>query len=251
MPRTPNQAQPLWHDGFWARWAFVTPPIDQAPGTGRFPTSEIEIPSSLIDPLKAWHQRLGIPNVEITAALDEDLEPTGSYNLEKEETRSTSMALEKSVIDAYYAYHDGLLEAARESATQGQYDLLGNYGRMAEKALRIAILLASVSGFRKIELCHWVRAQEIVERWRANLHDLFEQINTTQPSSGRLAEDKICDVLTRHPASTAAQISRYIRGMSTQEVDTICLQLVNYGKLQIVETTKSNTKRYDLANGRQ
>ncbi len=62
--------------------------------------------------------------------------------------------------EAYYRYHDGLEDLA--AASDNEY-LDGNYGRFAEKALRVALLLASVQGAEAIGLRHWARAQEIAE----------------------------------------------------------------------------------------
>jgi hypothetical protein len=58
------------------------------------------------------------------------------------------------------------------------------------------MLLASVSGCPSIEMRHWARAQQIVEGWRENLHNLIEQVQSTQQASKESElEDKIVDVL--------------------------------------------------------
>jgi len=65
------------------------------------------------------------------------------------------------VVDAYYAYDNALLDIAENNE-----DLLGNYGRLAEKALRVAILFANLENDGVIKMKHWARTQGITERHR-------------------------------------------------------------------------------------
>ena len=76
-------------------------------------------------------------------------------------------------------------------------DLDANYARFGEKALRVALLLASVSNHPRVELRHWARAQEITERWRAGLHTAFGLVNEDEPSRAEQAEEKVADVVRR------------------------------------------------------
>src|SRR5579885_3382020 len=54
----------------------------------------------------------------------------------------------------------------------GHEDFNGSYVRLAETAMRLAVLLASLSNNNHIELRHWAKAQELTEILRANLHEL-------------------------------------------------------------------------------
>jgi hypothetical protein len=58
---------------------------------------------------------------------------------------------------------------------------------MAVQAVKIAIILAALDWAENyslnvpvIELRHWVRAQQIAERWRASLHRLLADLSRTQ-----------------------------------------------------------------------
>lgn len=242
----PNGA--LWRDGFLARWTFVTPPIEEKPKNGRFPTTAVPIPSALIEPLQKWHERLGLPTIQIQELIDEKGKGIGSFEIHREEANPAVCRCSEDVTNAYYAYLDGLTAIAHEQAERGQADLVGNYGRFPEKAMRIAMLLASLSNNDRIELRHWARAQTITEKWRVNLHNLAGQMQQVFPSEESKRQEQIIRHLQKHPSSTAAEISRSIRGLSGPEVETFCEQLVKANVLQVSEKTQRETNRYTLAD---
>ncbi len=128
---------PLWHDGFFARFAFIAPPNTAERSRGTFPKGQRLFPDELLQPLKAWHQRLGMPDVNVEASPG-DASPhwklAGDYH-------PTTCILGEGVLDAFYQYHDALLDIAQGS---WRTDLDGNYARFAEKALRVSMLLASL-----------------------------------------------------------------------------------------------------------
>lgn len=237
----------LWQDGFWARWAFVTPPLNHPPKYGRFADKAEDIPTELSEPIRQWHQVLGIPQVTIEEVINDKGDPTGLYRVDRDEVAPKTCTVGNGVMDAYYTYHDGLTNLAAKQEGQGNTDLIGNYGRFAEKGMRVAMLLASVSNQNRIELSHWARAQAITERWRANLHHLFEQVQTSAPSQERQFQDKVVEILKRHGPGTAADIGRYIRNMGSSEVDEISKRLVKSGVLIVAEVTQRKTSRYAIA----
>lgn len=241
-----KSGSPLWGDGFWARWAFITPPPHHPPQYGRFPDSQVNIPAQLLNPLRQWHESLGIPTVNVTPIHDEEGKPTGKYQAYRESIEPTSCQLGEGVLNAFYAYHDSLVQLAGEQVDGGNTDLMGNYGRLAEKALRIAMLLAGVSNGNRLELCHWARGQTIAERWRTNLHHLAEQVAAPAPSQERELQDKVAAVLQRHGVMTAAEIARHIRNVSSPEVEQLCRRLIGSGALVEAEKTTRNTTRYRL-----
>ena len=242
----PNGA--LWRDGFLARWTFVTPPMDEKPKNGRFPTTAISIPLALTEPLQKWHERLGLSAVHIQELIDEKGKGTGGFEIHREEASPAVCQCSEDVTNAYYAYLDGLTAIAHEQAERGQADLVGNYGRFPEKAMRIAMLLASISNNDHIELRHWARAQTITEKWRVNLHNLSGQMQQILPSEESKRQEQIIRHLQKHHSSTAAEISRSIQGLSGPEVETFCKQLVKANVLQVSEITQQSTNRYSLAD---
>jgi hypothetical protein len=78
-----------------------------------------------------------------------DGKPSGLKKVSFTPAKPTVLTLNPEVNEAFYAYHDGLLEIIVKG---DNHDLDGNYARMAKKALRVALLLASVSGSYEIKI---------------------------------------------------------------------------------------------------
>jgi hypothetical protein len=220
----------LWGDGFLARFALITPPEGERK-TDRFPAGERNIPSSLSEPLQKWHQRLGMPDVRIFDVLNEKNEKTGK-KFERTPRPAVNLVLDPAVFDAIYAYQDGLLDLI---ATQDNHDLDGNYARFGEKALRIALLLASVNGDLRVEMHHWARAQAITERWRAGLHELYIQVNQPPPSEDRENEERVLSIIARRQQATKRELRQRIRldGMSLDRAITALLDAGLIEKLKV------------------
>jgi hypothetical protein len=184
----------FWGDGFWARFAFLTPP----PGSqidAPFTRGHKPVPSSLLVPLRAWHDRLGSPIIELVQATNAQGEPTGEY-----EQRLVSQRRETclSVSDAAYAGWCRYRSALKGMITTfPNEDLDGSYDRLPIKAIRIAALSASLQGCHQVELRHWALAQEVAERWRASLHHLYAQVNLPTRAGGPTMEEKIVEAV-RH-----------------------------------------------------
>ena len=233
----------MWNDGFFARFAFVTPPVDEN-RRERFPDGERIIPDELIIPLQRWHERLGMAKVSI-----ETVEIVGTQGKRMLTPRAIitphdplRCSLREGVNDAFYRYHDTLLDIVKESLLT---DLDGNYARLAEKALRIAILLGSIENGNRIELRHWARAQEIAERWRASLHALYEQASQPKASEGAANEERVLAVVNKLGNPTAREVQQHIRRLSSSEVRGLLENLTNSGALSKQPNGKS--VRYCLA----
>jgi hypothetical protein len=196
----------LWRDGFFARFAFISP-YDFENNRKRFPMGKRKFPKSLITKLKSWHENLGIPE------LNEQ---------KKVIFPETLCTFEKNLIDAFYNYQDFLIDTILENEEQNSD---GNNTRLAEKALRISILLASLENNNKIEIKHWARAQEITERWRYSLFHLQNSLYT--PVEDRLVEleNRVISVLHRNGKQSVAEIENNIRNLSKQEAMEIAEKL--------------------------
>lgn len=224
----------LWGDGFLARFVLVAPPTDEVL-TGRFPKGIRDIPPRLSTPLVEWHKRLGIPDVHIQDETSDDGRPTGKKRVEVDPLQVTVLKISSETWDAYYRYDHAMLDIARSS---DRMDLDGNYGRLAEKALRVATLFASFGASDAVELNHWARAQEIVECWRTYAHRLYDQVTRLDVSEEREIEDKILDALRRWQGTdkypdgmTANEISKFVYGLGTSEVKILADQLYGAGVL--------------------
>ncbi|HZG68002.1 MAG TPA: hypothetical protein VEZ12_14750, partial [Herpetosiphonaceae bacterium] len=89
------------------------------------------------------------------------------------------------------------------------------------KALRIAMLLASLENGGVIERAHWARAQQITERWRADLHHLVAQLGQDEPSRERKAEDQIMAFLVRQGDWVMPRlVAQHVRGLGSRDQDT-------------------------------
>jgi hypothetical protein len=195
-----------------------------------------------VSQLRAWHDRLGVPSVDVVQRKDGDGKPTREFDVTVTAQPPAVCGLAADVREAFYAYHDGLttLAAASDNA-----DLDGNYSRFAEKALRVAILLASLENGGRIEMRHWARAQTITERWRRSLHDLYRTLNLAQTEAAR-NEDRTTDLVRRLGAATAVDVKRYAPDLATTEIATILERLARAGVLRVAEKTRKGTLRYAL-----
>jgi hypothetical protein len=222
----------LWGDGFLARFAFVTPPRDEVL-TAQFPKGQRPCPPELTTPLVNWHRQLGLPKIEVEDQIDPDGQPTGEKIVTIEHPEPQECTLTDDVWDAVHRYNIGVLEVAQGSELT---DLDGNYGRLHEKALRVATLLASLENGGRIELRHWARAQEVAERWRLYAHRLYEQVTELEVSPQAEIEDKVVDVVKRWQGTekypdglTANEIGRFVWGLGAGEVKRCADQLVGAG----------------------
>jgi hypothetical protein len=245
---TPDDLKPharrgsgLWGDGFLGRFALITPPEDDR-RRDRFPKGERIIPGDILTPIVKWHDRLGLPDVAIEDVYDKDDKPTGAKRLQVSEVQLEALTYGQDVFEAFYAYHDGLLDILQDSTF---HDLDGSYCRLGEKALRVATLLASVSGSATIEMNHWSRAVEIAERWRAGLHELYNQLNEPDESIEHQMEEKLLSIVQKLGGATAAVCARNVRNLSAIEAGRYLDGLAEVGLLTIT-TTKKNTRKYKI-----
>src|SRR5205823_7632803 len=121
---------------------------------------------------------------------------TGRYKATVEELPCQMLTITSEVLDAYYTYNDALIEMSIDGHIS--QDLDSCYGRFHSKALRIAMLLASLAGQTRIELLHWAYAQEVAEQWRLMLHHLVDRADGDLPlTREEMLEDKIERALGR------------------------------------------------------
>lgn len=227
----------LWNDGFWARFAFVTPPENAKRKNGRFPDQKRTVPDALTKPLLDWHKRLGMPQ---TSIVEHDDGKLGVLSVPPE---PHTCVMGQGVYDAYYAYSDALIDIITESDLT---DLDGNYSRLPEKALRVAMLLASLENNERIEMRHWARAQRIAEDWRRNLHNLYQQtIDTTGETKLIASEDRIMSYIAEKGPRTIRELCQGIWGLDSNGAKTVVRSLVDAGFLMIVRDGRAD--RFALA----
>lgn len=224
----------LWGDGYLARMAMILPP-EGFHKNGRFPKGQRIYPNELLTPLRDWHARLGIPEIRINNGIL--IHP--SY------LPSSKLELSDETYEAYYNYDEALREIL---LNQNLPDLDGNYGRLPEKALRVAGLFASLDNCPVIELKHWARAQEITERWRRNLHELYRQVNSGCTQTKKLtAKEKVKRAIIEKVFPTKREIQQFT-GLSTEDVEGALIQLISDGEVvqeQVGRTIRHKLQRFE------
>jgi len=235
----------LWNDGFLAREAFVTPPPGLAPKQGRFPKGASFYPEGLIRPLAGWHRRLGMPDIDVSETQNSEGKGTGRYHAIITREQPKQLILPSETESAFYNYHDGLLGIITKN--DALEDLFGSYGRFAEKAMRVAILITSLAGDDEISLGAWARAQNVAETWRKSLHNLMSHLEKESPSQERKDMDKILSIIERFPdGATPGKLSQYDRKHSTSEIADLCYRMEKDGSIGIVGETRKNTPIYGI-----
>lgn len=194
----------FWTDGFWARIAFICPPE----GTGIDKTmelGEVPVPSELAQAIRSWHNRLGVPIVNIEVIKDEKNKETGRFKIERSELQEEVVTFGEGVYEAWERYRLALKQLGRTLPTK---DLKGSYGRLPIKAIRIAALLGSFENNGLVEMKHWALAQEIAERWRKSLHELYEQANERAEHRSYVLQDVILECLQKHGPLTVREMQQ-------------------------------------------
>lgn len=247
LKRHARKGSVLWSDGLLARFMFSTAPVGYV-NRGRFPKGVRVVPASLIKELVDWHKRLKVPQVEVTT-IEKNVkgksEPKVSLVITVNPVESTYLTLDDDVYDAYYAYDDGLATLASQSQN---HDLDGNFTRLSLKALRVAMLLASVSGYDRVTMHHWAKAQSIAERWRFGLHEAYYQINANLDDDDPLIEKIMKRLELVGKAQTATELKRFVaQSQPIKVVEQCCLKMVESSLLVIVEKTRKGTNRYAIS----
>jgi len=218
----------FWNDGFWARFAFITPPPD-AWYTKTMDIGEVAVPESLSKALREWNRRLGVPRCAIEEIKDDKDKGTGRYKAEREDLPTKAIHIEEQAYAAYKRYREALRGMI---ASNGNQDLDGSYVRLSDKALRIAALLASLENEGQINLQIWALAQEIAEMFRYNLHELYAQVSSLQEN------DPLEDILINHLKAlnkevTAREIFQYgpsnLRKLKTDGIRVLLVSLQRDG----------------------
>ncbi len=227
----------LWGDGFWARFAFLTPSLSAERKNGRFPRQQRIIPSKLITPIAEWHKRLGIPEVQI---IDRGVK----HNALVSPQPPTLCVYGDDVYEAYYRYSDALTDLIIKSQLT---DLDGNYNRLPEKALRVAALLASLENNGKIEMRHWHRAQQVAEIWRQNLHNLYDQTVEEGDTPKMVAmEDKIMRLIADKGPRTIREITQGIHGLDSNQAKVVVKSMVEVGFLAMMKDGRAERYRLEV-----
>ena len=233
---------PYWHDGFWPRFAFLCPLADELPSRRRQPIGIASLPSALTLHLQAWHARLGVPKAHIEEICKND-KGTGRYKAVVDALPCQTLTMSQPVLEAYYTYNEALGAMSAQGAIAEDLDAC--YGRFHNKALRIAMLLASVAGRDHIDLAHWAYAQDVTESWRRMLHQLVDVAdNNLSPTREEMLEAKIVRGLDRFGPMSGREINQHTRGYSSREINSAIEAMTKAERLGM--TPQGKTRLYAL-----
>jgi len=231
-----GQGDAWWRDGFWPRFICVAPPPNTKPSQARFPHKPYNTPSNLIVQLYDWHTRLGLPEVSIEETQNDNGRRTGRWQGTIRNFPQHIMELDDDSLSAYEQYNEALFTLMFDTtSTHGiSEDLRPWYGRAHEKALRVAMLLASVDGEEVITLPYWQEAQALVETWRTSLHTLIATIGdaenmTAQARRRTRIEERIESLLAFNEGMSARQLQRRIYGIPSEEMNAILKSMLQIG----------------------
>lgn len=218
-----------WRDGFWARFTFITPQVDEPPNRRRRPSGLAQVPSHLIADLHAWHHRLGIPTAVIEPALDAKGKPTGGWRRQPVVLPVQHFPIDPDAEEAYYAYNDALHDLTIQHRVPD--DFVASYGRFHDKALRVALLLASLDQAPSLSMKYWWRGQAIAEQWRGMLHHVVQLVEQSLPMTReQQLEMRIMDLAQQMGTITRRDCCRKLH-MSAKEVAPLLKALVDVGEL--------------------
>jgi hypothetical protein len=221
---------PLWRDGYIARIAFIAPGMDTLSTDARFPDGDLRHPARTVTALRTWHERLGLPQATIETTGDDATQYRATLTRALPETVYT---LHEEVREALYRY----LGALRTLLADVQSENLDPcYIRLPGRALRIAALLTSLNGTggTVIHLPQWARAQQIVERWRRDLHHLIERVEGERSAEEPLPqrqERQVIRWLQAGPPLSLRELQQKT-GYAQQVLVPLCTTLVHAGLVE-------------------
>lgn len=244
----------FWNDGFWARFAFITPPPSSFV-TKTMDIGVVQVPRALSEKLRDWNARLGVPHCRVSPILEEkkakakaeqdDRPRVKGWKVEREELRATSVTLKQEAYAAYCGYREALRKLISENSGQ---DLDGSYARLSDKALRIAALLASLENKGVVTLPIWSLAQDIAEMFRYNLHELYAQ--TATPVQESTLEDVLIDYLKKKGSLTARDVAKSgppeLRALQTAGVRELIESLIAEGIVEQDASVSGKATFYKL-----
>jgi hypothetical protein len=218
----------LWANGWWARFALLTPDTDRP--AWRLPQERDE-PPGLIGVLKILYGRLEIPTWP---------KPPKAFDL----------MLGTGVFEAWAAYNKAM-----------RFDLLtpelperlwGVYGRLPTQVLKVATILAALDWGSEdapvIELPHIARAVSIAESWRVSAHRVVAAANQNDYTAMR---GRLMRILSKagQRGATMRDIGRAMRDKTPSEIEMTLDQMVDIGDAVLMDSKPGQsggrpTRRY-------
>lgn len=234
----------FWTDGFWARFSFIVAvgePLDCP-----LDAEELPFPDKLIESLESWHKRLGVPNCYLEPQTDGKGDANGKYKIIRDSLPEQRCTISTEAHNAWKAYRSSLKTLKRSFPHK---DFHGSYARLPETALRMAVLMASLSNDNRIDICIWAKAQEYAEILRRNLHELYAMVNLPiAPESEKATmEQEVEHHLRLHgPLTLNTLRNSYMKKRSVKEIEDALKGLKRIGMVEEFATSHARAK-YQIA----
>lgn len=243
-PTTPAALRPhlktadYWTNGLFARFLLISP--DTAPIRVFYP-DPFPVPASLAKQINQLaFDRLESPKENL-------LGPTPP-------PPAIEAKIPREVRDLWDHYHAAMFELINKKAVAEKYAAW--YGRLHEKAIKIAMLLAAADWSKMakgnpliIQPPHWARAQDITEGYRASLHRIVaEASQPVESEEDELAEKILLRVKSgsRNSRRELAQDLHMQTGLQREKLEATINQLMKDGDLVEMDMQKGRgptTKR--------
>src|SRR5258706_6569711 len=254
----------VWTDGMFARITFVVPPKNELKLQSA-PLESCSVPwGTILHPLLTWHNRLGIPSCEIidNRWREEMMQEAHGEDKKRKRENKPDFQVEKGDLpqsqvwmsDAVYQAHNAYYNALATLATNLDERFKSTYGRLPEKALRIAMLLASLEGCQTIDMRHWGRGQQSTEHWRRDFHEMIAQISSEDMSIRNYGDNEaqILHVLTKLKAGThvtarfVSHQTAKLRKLGAPEVRKILDDLAESSDVNVIKEGTGKGALYGL-----
>ncbi len=207
---TPKNMEPhlqnaaFWLGGLWSRFALIA--AAERSDWAFFP-ERLSLPGPLVERLRQMTALFPEPEAEV---VEHSNGGTTWNELMFNPATAQHAELEPGVVAAWEAYARATSYDLTATALVDDDELQGSYTRFAIQCLKVAMLLATMDSEQlpvRVALRHWARAQQIVEGWRASLHDLRRQGITTDEE--QLAQKILARLDAVRPAGkTARELSQ-------------------------------------------
>lgn len=217
-----SAGSPFWRDGLLARFDFITTTDDEVHNDEPFPPGTRVFPRELVGGLRNYDAMLGHADVDIRPVMEtmqNGKEKMLRMDVEVRPQLPFVVRLSNDVYTAVDRYDRFLRRCIADGLVE---DLHASYGRMPDRALRIACLLASYDGRNECELRDWKKAQCIVERRRQCLHWTYERLTDRAISTERVSRT---DALLRYVATERCVSAREIQTKFRRQFPTGILEL--------------------------
>jgi hypothetical protein len=249
LRRLAAAGSPLWRDGLFSRFSWITTDDDETPSDDGFPRVPRVLPPQLVRLLQEFDAMLGRPSVSVSPVYDQNAKGK-ELKIVRHDVKVDRPA--EYVVDLSDEFHDALHRYdvfTRRQIDSDDFpeDLQSSYGRFAAVCARTAVLLAASEFRSECTLRDFRKAVAITERSRRSLHLTYYRLTDRTEAADKVSRT---DALLHYVATQRVVSLRDIQSkfrrqypQGVREIETELDALVRAGDLHVVEL-KRKQKRY-------